>query len=110
MSPRVQADKVQKRLRTPRIPSLLFQFELFDKALMKSVSLFIQGFFIARNESHISALIGKRVFLFDQSFFIVHPGNAVDRFRIAFFEKLANQKLFFKKIFPRFYICFPTSV
>jgi len=110
MSPRVQADKVQKRLRTPRIPSLLFQFELFDQALMKSVSLFIQGFFIARNESPISALIGKRDFLFDQGFFIAHPGNAVDLFRITFSEQLAFKKLSFEKIFPQFYICFPTSV
>ena len=85
MSPRVQADRVQKRLRTPRIPSLLFQFELFDKALMKSVSLFIQGFFIA------------------------HPGNAVDLFRIAFSEKAAFKKSSFR-YFPQFYICFPTSV
>ena len=85
MSPRVQADRVQKRLRTPRIPSLLFQFELFNTALMKSVSLFIQGFFIA------------------------HPGNAVDLFRIAFSEKAAFKKSSFRD-FPQFYICFPTSV
>ena len=85
MSPRVQADRVQKRLRTPRIPSLLFQFELFNTALMKSVSLFIQGFFIA------------------------HQGNAVDLFRIAFSEKAAFKKSSFRD-FPQFYICFPTSV
>jgi hypothetical protein len=95
MSPRVQADKVQKRLRTPRIPSLLFQFELFDKALMKSVSLFIQGFFIARNGSPISALIGKRDFLFDQGFFI---------------RLFQLKHLLLRIVSPQFYICFPTSV
>lgn len=109
MSPRVQADRVQKRLRTPRIPSLLFQFELFNTALMKSVSLFIQGFFIAKIDYLISALIVKRDFLFDQGFFIAHPGNAVDLFRIAFSEKAAFKKSSFRD-FPQFYICFPTSV
>ena len=47
MSPRVQADRVQKRLRTPRIPKFSSHSVLFSKALMKSVSLFIQGFFIS---------------------------------------------------------------
>lgn len=85
MSPRVQADRVQKRLRTPRIPKFSSHSVLFSKALMKSVSLFIQGFFIA------------------------HPGNAVDLFRIAFSEKAAFKKSSFRD-FPQFYICFPTSV
>jgi len=91
MSPRVQAERIQNRLRTPRIPSLSFQFELFHKALMKSVSLFIQGFFIA------------------------HVSRVADLFRIAVFKlgafkKSAFQKLSFKTIFPQFYICFSTSV
>jgi hypothetical protein len=63
MSPRVQTRIDQKRLRTPRIPSLLFQCELVSKALT------------------------KMIFIFDQSFFIALPGNAVDLFRIAFFRK-----------------------
>lgn len=46
MSPRVHADKVQKRLRTPRIPKFSSHSVLFSEALMKSVFLFIQGFFI----------------------------------------------------------------
>ena len=115
MSPRVQAERIQNRLRAPRIPSLSFQFELFHKALMKSVSLFIQGFFIAKIDSHISALIEKRDFLFDQGFFIAHVSRVADLFRIAVFKlgdfkKSAIQKLSFKEIFPQFYICFSTSV
>ena len=81
MSPRVQTSKTQKRLRTPRIPFLLFRFHLIFKALTK-------GFF-----------------LFDQSFFISPVSNAVDLFRIVVFKKKA-----FKEFFPQFYICFPTSV
>ena len=81
MSPRVQASKTQKRLRTPRIPFLFFKFEFVIKALMKSVFLFIQGFFITP------------------------VSNAVDLFRIVVFKKKA-----FKEFFPQFYICFPTSV
>jgi len=91
MSPRVQADKVQKRLRTPRIPSLLFQFDLVSKALT------------------------KMIFIFDQSFFIAHVSRVVALLRIVAFEKLTFQKSafkesLFKEIFPPFYICFPTSV
>ncbi|MEZ4508929.1 MAG: hypothetical protein R2912_04725 [Eubacteriales bacterium] len=125
MSPRVQARIGQNRLRTPRIPSLLFHFDLFDKALMKSVSLFIQGFFIARIDSRISALIEKRDFLFDQGFFIAHVSRVSDLLRIVVFKlgafqksaivksaimKSAFLKLSFKEILPPFYICFPTSV
>lgn len=91
MSPRVQEDKVQKRLRTPRIPSLFFQFELFHKALMKSVFLFIQGFFIA-HVSRVAALL--RIVVFEK----------------LTFQKSAFKKSLFKEIFPPFYICFPTSV
>ena len=46
MSPRVQASKTQKRLRTPRIPFLLFHFDLVFKALTKGFFLFDQSFFI----------------------------------------------------------------
>jgi len=91
MSPRVQADKVQKRFRTPRIPSLFFQFDLVLKALMKRCSLFDQGFFIA-HVSRVAALL--RIVVFE---------------KLAF-QKSAFQKLLFKEIFPPFYICFPTSV
>ncbi|MDD4312036.1 MAG: hypothetical protein PHW41_06105 [Eubacteriales bacterium] len=95
MSPRVQASKYQKRRRAPRIPFLLFPFDLVFKALMKEIFLFIQSFFIAKDSSHISALISKRDFFFDQGFFI----------------RLFQSKLSLLRIvFPQFYICFPTSV
>ena len=105
MSPRVQARIGQKCLRTPRIPFLLFQFDLVFKALMKEISLFIQSFFITKDTLHILALISKCVSLFIQSFFITPVSNAVDLFRIVVFKKKA-----FKEFFPQFYICFPTSV
>ena len=105
MSPRVQASKTQKRLRTPRIPFLFFKFKFVLKALMKEFFLFIQSFFITKDTFHILALISKSVFLFIQSFFITPVSNAVDLFRIVVFKKKA-----FKEFFPQFYICFPTSV
>ena len=129
MSPRVQASESQKRLRTPRIPFLFFKIDFVLKALMKSVFLFIQGFFITKDSSRISALILKNVFLFIQSFFIAKDtsrisalilkeislfiqsffitpvSNAVDLFRIVILEKKA-----FKEFFLQYDICFPTSV
>ena len=100
MSPRVQASKTQKRLRTPRIPFLLFQFDLVFKALMKEISLFIQSFFITKDTLHILALISKCVSLFIQSFFI----------RLFQFKISLLKLSLLKNIFPQFYICFPTSV
>ena len=105
MSSRVQASKYQKRLRTPRIPFLLFPFELFLKALMKEFFLFIQSFFHTKDFSNISALISESVFLFIQSFFITPSSNVADLFRIVIFKKKA-----FKEFYPQYYICFPTSV
>ena len=81
MSPRVQANESQKRLRTPRIPFLFFQTDLIFKALT------------------------KEIFLFDQSFFIAPLSKPIDLLRIVVFEKKA-----FKEFFPQYYICFPTSV
>ena len=105
MSPRVQASESQKRLRTPRIPFLFFKIDFVLKALMKSVFLFIQGFFITKDTSRISALILKEISLFIQSFFITPVSNAVDLFRIVVFKKKA-----FKEFFLQYDICFPTSV
>lgn len=96
MSPRVQASKYQECLRTPRIPFLLFPFDLFLKALMKEFFLFIQSFFITKDCFNISALISESVFLLS---------NVADLFRIVVSEKKS-----FKEFFPQFYICFPTSV
>ena len=81
MSPRVQANKYQKRRRAPRISSFFFQFDLVLKALT------------------------KMIFIFDQSFFITHLNSAVDLFRIVVFEKKT-----FQESFPQFHFCFPTSV
>ena len=81
MSSRVQASKYQKRLRTPRVSSLFFKSDLIFKALMKSIFLFIQGFFITP------------------------LSNVADLFRIVIFKKKA-----FKEFYPQYYICFPTSV
>lgn len=81
MSPRVQASKYQKRLRTPRIPFLFFKTDLIFKALT------------------------KEIFLFDQSFFIAPLSKLVDLFRIAIFEKKT-----FKEFHSQYYICFPASV
>ncbi len=100
MSPRVQARIGQKCLRTPRIPFLLFQFDLVFKALMKEISLFIQSFFITKDTLHILALISKCVSLFIQSFFI----------RLFQFKISLLKLSLLKNIFPQFYICFPTSV
>ena len=129
MNPRVQASKYQECLRTPRIPFLLFPFDLFLKALMKEfflfiqsffhtedfpnisalisedIFLFIQSFFHTKDFSNISALISESVFLFIQSFFITPSSNVADLFRIVVSEKKA-----FKEFFPQYYICFPTSV
>ena len=81
MSPRVQASKTQKRLRTPRIPFLLFRFYLIFKALTKGFSLFDQSFFITRLE--------KLTYLF---------GIVI------------SELIGFKKFYPQYYNCFPTSV
>ena len=62
MSPRVQAQTIQKRFRTPRIPFLLSRFDDDRKALAKGV------------------------LLFDQSFFITHLGKLTDLFRIVVFK------------------------
>ncbi len=105
MSPRVQASKYQKRLRTPRVSSLFFKIDFVLKALMKEFFLFIQGFSITKDTFHIFALISKRIFLFIQGFFITPASNVPDLFRIVVFEKKS-----FKEFFPQFYICFPTSV
>lgn len=56
MSPRVQASKTQKRLRTPRIPFLLFHFDLVSKALTKGFFLFDQSFFIRLFQFKLSLL------------------------------------------------------
>ena len=87
MSPRVQAQTIQKRFRTPRIPFLLSRFDFAFKALT------------------------KRIFLFDQSFFITHS-NRLRRFnRIAVFKIASLEELFFQKeLFSQYDICFPTSV
>lgn len=91
MSPRVQEERIQNRLRTPRIPKFSSHSILYFEALT------------------------KRDFLFDQGFFIAHVSRVADLFRIAVFKlgdfkKSAFQKLSFKEIFPQFYICFSTSV
>lgn len=96
MSSRVQASKYQKRLRTPRVSSLFFKSDLIFKALMKSIFLFIQGFFITKDFSNISAFISESVFLFIQSFFITPLSNVADLFRIVIFKKKA-----FKEFYPK---------
>jgi len=104
MSPRVQAKTIQKRCSTPRIPFLLFRSDLILKALMKRVFLLIQSFFIASFYFAFKAL-RKRIFLFDQGFFIARLHQL--RFLIGFVVfKIST----FKKLFPQYYICFPTSV
>jgi hypothetical protein len=104
MSPRVQAQTIQKRFRTPRIPFLLSRFDFAFKALTKGFFLFDQSFFIANGSSRIPALM-KRVFLFDQSFFITHSNRLRRLNRIAVFKIASLKELFFQ-----YYICFPTSV
>ena len=81
MSPRVQAQTIQKRFRTPRIPFLLSRFDFAFKALTKGFSLFDQSFFITRLE--------KLTYLF---------GIVI------------SELIGFKKFFPQYYSCFPTSV
>ena len=81
MSPRVQAQTIQKRFRTPRIPFLLSRFDFAFKALTKGFSLFDQSFFITRLE--------KLTYLF---------GIVI------------SELIGFKKFFPQYYNCFPTSV
>jgi hypothetical protein len=83
MSPRVQAQMIQKRFRTPRIPFLLSRFNYEGEALTKRISLFDQSFFIFNNGSRISALM-KRVF--------------------------PLKHFLFKFVFPQYHSCFPTSV
>jgi len=110
MSPRVQAERIQNRLRTPRIPKFSSHSILYFEALAKRDFLFDQSFFIAKINSLISALIEKRDFLFDQGFFIAHVSRVADLFRIAVFKLGDFKKSAFKTIFPQFYICFSTSV
>ena len=87
MSPRVQAEKSQYRLRTPRISFLFFQFESFYKALMKRVFLLLQGFFIPQ-------------------FYLNHFLLIRD-----FFVPLLQLKHSLLRIVSLIYhICFPTSV
>jgi len=77
MSPRVQASKSENRLRTPRIPFLLFQFDLVFKALMKEISLFIQSFFIRLFQFKISLLklsLLKNIFL---QYYICFPTSVI---------------------------------
>ena len=81
MSPRVQAEKSQIRLRTPRIPEFLSRSDLFSKALTKN-DLF-----------------------FDQSFFISDLNKLFRLIRIFVFKIEID-----KELFPQYYICFPTSV
>jgi len=127
MSPRVQAQTIQKRLRTPRIPFLVFRSDLVFEALTKRDFFFDQSFFIAKDSLHILALMKrvflfdqssiitkdsfhilalmKRGFLFDQSFFITDLNKLFRLFSIIVF-KIAS----YKKLFPQYYICFQTSV
>ena len=81
MSPRVQAQTIQTRFRTPRISFLLSRFDDDCKALAKGV------------------------LLFDQSFFIAHLGKLTYLFRIV-----VSKMIGFKKSFPQYDSCFPTSV
>jgi hypothetical protein len=81
MSPRVQANKHQKRRRAPRIPKISSRFILFFKALTEMIFIFDQGFFIA----HLSRL----VFLF---------------------RSVVPKVTTFKIIFPLNNICFQASV
>jgi hypothetical protein len=128
MSPRVQASKHQKRLRTPRIPFLLSRFDLVLIALTKRDYLFDQGFFNAKNSLHISALIVKRDFLFDQGFF--HAKNNLhisalivkrdslfdqgffitDSIRLIRLYRVVVSEITALKKIPLFHICFPASV
>jgi len=96
MSPRVQANKVQKRLRAPRIPKISSDSVLFPKALTKMIFIFDQGFFIA-HVSRVAALL--RIVVFEKL-----------AFQKSTFQKSLFKKSLFKEIFPQFYICFPTSV
>jgi len=105
MSPRVQTNKYQKRLRASRIPFLLFRSDLILKALMKKDFLSGQGFFVANGCSRISALISKKDFLSGQGFFIAQFNLLNRLYRIVVFQIAA-----FKELFPQYYICFPTSV
>ena len=104
MSPRVQAEKSQIRLRTPRIPKFLSRFDLFSKALTKNDLFFDQGFFIAKGASHISGFIKNDLF-FDQGFFISDLNKLFRPIRIFVF-KIGTDK----ELIPQYYICFPTSV
>jgi hypothetical protein len=81
MSPRVQAQTIPARFRTPRIPFLLLSSDLVFEALT------------------------KRDILFDQSFFISELDKLFPLFRMIVF-KIAS----YKKLFHQYYICFPTSV